>query len=101
MMAPMTLIACPECSQQVSTLAATCPHCGAPRRTTSSGRVGKYLALLGLGALIVIVLALIVVNPGSERHRTYDASNIPDDQLRAVMDSQGYSRSDQANFATG
>ena len=27
----MALITCPECQQQVSTLAATCPHCGAPR----------------------------------------------------------------------
>jgi hypothetical protein len=26
----MSLVPCPECNQQVSTLAATCPHCGAP-----------------------------------------------------------------------
>ncbi len=26
----MALISCPECSQQVSTKAATCPHCGYP-----------------------------------------------------------------------
>ena len=26
----MSLVPCPECNQQVSTLATTCPHCGAP-----------------------------------------------------------------------
>ena len=32
----MSLVECPECKQPVSTLAATCPHCGAPLQAAAS-----------------------------------------------------------------
>ena len=40
----MALVACPECTKQISTLAAACPHCGYPMQ-------GKIVAQIKLPSL--------------------------------------------------
>lgn len=71
----MALIACQECSREVSTQATSCPHCGAPvaaaaaearaagaRLTTVQG-TSKRLKLHQLtSGLLVIIGAMLVMN---------------------------------------
>lgn len=45
----MALLKCPECSGKVSTLASTCPHCGAPVRTELGTRDDVPPVLPGVG----------------------------------------------------
>lgn len=59
----MPLVPCPECGQQVSTLAAACPHCGAPRAVNSPTTsilhedVSRGL-IFGVSLLALVMVAL-------------------------------------------
>jgi len=67
----MPLVACPECKQQISTLAATCPHCGAPQRPAASPaappevvpRPRRFAAGL-LALLLVLVVGAVFLRRG-------------------------------------
>ena len=62
----MALIQCPECNQQISDQAASCPHCGMPLQgepkqnkvTKKSGMSNKKL--FGIACAIAIPLVLII-----------------------------------------
>jgi predicted amidophosphoribosyltransferase len=43
----MALIKCPECNEEVSTFATTCPKCGYPISGEKSGSTGVKLHQLG------------------------------------------------------
>ena len=66
----MSLVQCPECKQEISTQATTCPHCGAPQRATAgapasvmsapaSKRFPLWALALGLGVLVVGAVFLL------------------------------------------
>ena len=70
----MALVDCSECGKQVSTLAATCPHCGAPQRALTPASPpdamsrpisGKQAVGIVLTLIIGVVLA-IAVSSGSQ-----------------------------------
>ncbi len=66
----MALITCPECGQQVSTLAATCPHCGVAKpATVAAERLPPARRLvptwvIAFSILIGVVGLMILVNSG-------------------------------------
>lgn len=81
----MPLTPCPECGQQISTLAATCPHCGAPqsadpeklaagvpaearRSGPGVGKILGYGCLTVVGAVVVLALLGSLV-PESEKSK--------------------------------
>lgn len=49
-MANANLISCPDCKNEVSRLAASCPKCGRPIRTRQSAM--GLLAAVGIGLLL-------------------------------------------------
>lgn len=69
----MALVDCPECGKQVSTLAASCPHCGFPlprgagaawdvRREPGPSRwtdPGFWVIVVGLAVVIILSLVLL------------------------------------------
>lgn len=76
----MSIITCPECHEQVSTLAAACLHCGAPAAKTSelpnstkaetieqptpppiSENVNKKVALKMVGLVLILIGIGIVI----------------------------------------
>lgn len=52
----MALVACAECKKEVSTEAATCPHCGAPTAKTVQGskRAGSTLFVLLAASCLIM-----------------------------------------------
>lgn len=58
-MASTNLISCPDCSNEVSRLAASCPKCGRPIRSRQSA-VG-LLAAIGIGIALFWVLVVFVL----------------------------------------
>ena len=63
----MALINCPECQKEVSTSAASCPHCGAPiANATEAKRAGAQLTTTQLtskkfkGQQVISVLMIII-----------------------------------------
>lgn len=100
----MALIACAECGHQISSLAATCPQCGAPvagpdatpapapaaaAAPRKSGWFGKtVLALLGLFAFIMVIGSSLPETPRSRARDT--CSNI---------ERQAYTPSEKARAA--
>lgn len=54
----MAIIACPECSQNVSDTAMKCPHCGVQLRKPKRGFMGKLFkwSFIGFNALMVLWL---------------------------------------------
>lgn len=62
----MALIACKECSGQVSETAATCPHCGAPVAVADKHKNGSawpWLIGLPIGLAILAMLATAPMSP--------------------------------------
>ena len=68
----MALIACPECSQRVSDMAAACPHCGvgiaSARETKAAGaplttiqETSKRLKLHTIGSAILLIVGLLML----------------------------------------
>jgi len=63
----MSLIACPECKQSVSTNAASCPHCGCPiAQRVNVAEVGKSVTTTELTAKklkgkLLIALSIMAV----------------------------------------
>jgi hypothetical protein len=59
----MVLQPCRECAGQVSTHAATCPHCGAPRPaglpTPKRNGIGSWKLLIG-GVVLIIVGRILI-----------------------------------------
>lgn len=53
----MALRPCTECGREVSDLATTCPHCGAPVARTSPNRVALALVLV----LVVCVVGWMLL----------------------------------------
>lgn len=71
----MALVACPECGHQVSTLARSCPSCGAPvaagapepaRRepVVTSGLLGKVVAVIGAWLVVPWVVRMVAFLAG-------------------------------------
>lgn len=56
----MPLVSCLECGQQVSTLAAACPQCGAPRPTASPADVLNEPVSRAATVSVLILLAVVV-----------------------------------------
>ena len=69
----MALIACPECSQQMSKSAAACPHCGAPNKKAKDSKqamgclfvllaipIGLFMPPLGIVVGIVGVVIMLL-----------------------------------------
>jgi len=93
----MALKPCRECKKQVSTEAATCPHCGVPQpvappspsaASSSGGGAAKGCAvLLGAGVLLFVVVAISSsINDASERKNRQEAAEraAEQDSLRAL-----------------
>lgn len=59
----MALITCKECGKEVSSLAAACPHCGAPIAATTSASipVPQTQKKGGMGCNIALVLVIVVL----------------------------------------
>lgn len=65
----MALIKCHECGKEISDLAKTCPHCGAPTNPTADTmqEVGSGLKSIGAGCstfgtlLIIIGISIILL----------------------------------------
>jgi len=53
----MALITCPDCAQQISDAAPTCPHCGRP--SASATALGRADGQHGATKIISIVLILL------------------------------------------
>jgi hypothetical protein len=53
----VSLLACPECRQRVSSLAAACPHCGCPFVTLVPRKRGRGV----LGLLVVFGIILLII----------------------------------------
>jgi zinc-ribbon domain len=80
----MTLMDCPECHRQVSSIARACPHCGyplqqlaSPSRSTNPiqtieqrGKVWKAAQLLGA---VILLLGIVWAVAGGERARVPSA----------------------------
>lgn len=67
----MALIDCAECGKKVSTLAASCPSCGAPvpgeanhEPMVTAGLLGKIAALFGAWVIVPWVVRLIAFLAG-------------------------------------
>lgn len=70
----MALIKCPECSQDISTTAKSCPHCGfsinmenkkegdlpAKQINNVVAKEGCFLQTLNIGCIIVIIVVAII-----------------------------------------
>lgn len=62
----MSLINCPECTQQVSDQAALCPHCGHRLKRSTGSKIG--LGLLGVfGAFVVLVVGINLLESPQQR----------------------------------
>jgi hypothetical protein len=64
----MALISCSECSKQISDLAPSCPHCGAPLRPAPAPARPKNdrAKLIGAGgAVVLFVLGMAILSRGS------------------------------------
>ena len=68
----MALIACPECTQQISNMAAACPHCGvgvaSARETKAAGaplttiqETSKRLKLHTIGSVTVLLFGIVML----------------------------------------
>jgi len=64
----MALIACPECTRQVSDKAASCPHCGNPlaklenaQEVTTIEATGKSWKFVQVVGVILIVVGLVAL----------------------------------------
>lgn len=59
----MALIACPECGRQVSSAAASCPHCGHPlrlRADANTGLLAKLATVVGAWLVVPWIARLLV-----------------------------------------
>lgn len=75
-MAP-TLQRCPACSREVSTQAASCPHCGQPfLRRTQPPTAGGQLAVVG-AVLVVAILTANLLGRGCERNKYSPPDTLP------------------------
>lgn len=75
----MALTACPECQEQISTLATTCPHCGAPQTSESVAKAvaakakdTKYRAVGCLGFVGLFILIWLISFMYSSSPKTPD-----------------------------
>jgi hypothetical protein len=50
----MVLIACPECTEQVSSLARACPRCGYPVGDIERMKTIKVVLLMGLANVVLV-----------------------------------------------
>ena len=76
----MSLLKCPECNGTMSSLAKTCPHCGAPTRTMSQWSIEYDGEIMDASA----VLTAMHENKGEVKHRIWDMCNeaeIPEDDM--------------------
>ena len=56
----MNLIKCPSCNKDVSTKAASCPHCGHQFKSAGGINLKDPVHVLGVIAVIVIILGVIL-----------------------------------------
>lgn len=56
----MSLVNCPECKNQVSDAARTCPHCGIRMKTCCTGG-GVHGRLMSTAALFLCVVAFVIL----------------------------------------
>lgn len=56
----MSLINCPECKQQISSEAFTCPHCGYSIKPITIQQTDKTWKLLKLTSVLMTILGLIL-----------------------------------------
>lgn len=75
----MALINCAECKKEVSDLAASCPHCGAPvsvrppAATQSQGGGGWWKWLLGVpvgGFILLMIIGSCAADPAKQSERS-------------------------------
>jgi uncharacterized membrane protein YvbJ len=63
----MALIKCPECENQISDNAETCPNCGYPINNRKPQNIivkkneGCFLQTLNLGCMIIIILFVVAI----------------------------------------
>ncbi len=81
----MSLINCPECTKEFSSLAASCPNCGAPNEPVLSsasrgmGRGTKILlAIVGIPVVIIAILLVIGANISPEEQERQSAATAID-----------------------
>lgn len=61
----MSLVACSECSHQVSDKAASCPHCGAPiarplEQTVTTQATSKKFKLQEFAAVVIFIIGMVI-----------------------------------------
>lgn len=59
----MSLVKCHECGQNISTSAASCPSCGAKRKSAASVLVAS-IAAIGFGLVSAVVAGTVFVMNG-------------------------------------
>jgi hypothetical protein len=80
----MTLMDCPECHQQVSSIARACPHCGYPLRRLASrsrstdpiqtiNQTGKAWKAAQLVGAVILLVGIVWAVAGGERARVPSA----------------------------
>lgn len=81
----MALINCSECGKEVSTKAEACPHCGAkqPQSTLVGSIVGVALILIGALVVLVVIIGLVVPEQSKEARMPVEAKL----QCRAAITS--------------
>lgn len=96
----MSLIKCPECGQDLSDHAKTCPHCGyilkkrkkliVPSKLSGKGK--KYL--LSISSIIIVVLIVLIVIASLPKHNTplEGRQNIKISDIKLVGENDSYDK---------
>ena len=79
----MALVACHECTREVSTEALVCPHCGAPLKNTAR-TAGKPKPKSQIWLVVALVVGLIVLS-----QITGKTPSMPEEPLKAVVRDVG------------
>lgn len=89
----MAIIKCYECSADVSTLAKTCPKCGAPVRQGQAKDAdgGSPILKYGAIAIAVLIVAMVATKPAKKPATPYDPAPTPAELARHKAATAGNS----------
>ena len=80
----MAMINCPECGENISSQASTCPRCGFPVKTTSNHKtyISKKALYIILVAFVMLPMVLMLFNIAMKPRSL--------DQIAKIADKNGY-----------
>lgn len=79
----MALVKCKECKKEVASSAKVCPHCGVKNPATKTSH-----ALIGLGALVLVIFAAVKCSSGGDDAKSADAAKQAADDAACKTDLQ-------------